>query len=260
MVYRVDQLEENGRNPVTGAPYEQDRWVIFALTDSREYQQFVGSVSGGAYAVRFSRFAKDDWRMALGDFLGYSQFHGKNVILALTEQELGQAQRVYAGHHFQEPVLRPGEPRILVHSTGWDSYQSIRQAGALKSFHRLALQDRPIGAQLGDPPEFSDYVMLCDGGVTGELVVLSRQRGMITMDLDARYVPGARLYLDGEKIAREGRLVRDGCHLKVRDELPLAGVLLAAVTAETVGLAPEEATPREFAQRADQWFFSQNSR
>ena len=75
------------------------------------------------------------------------------------------------------------------------------------------------------------------------------------MDEDAEYRTGARLYFDAEKIARDGLLVRDGCHLKVRDALLLEPYLLWAATWETVGLASQISTPKRFAEEADRQFY-----
>lgn len=59
-------------------------------------------------------------------------------------------------------------------------------------------EERPIGIQLGDPMDFSDYIMF-GGGVTGEIVVNSKQQEKIIMDINAKYLTGARLYFDAKK-------------------------------------------------------------
>ena len=47
----------------------------------------------------------------------------------------------------------------------------------------------------------------------------------LSADADAKYRTGARLYFDAEKMARDGLLIRDGFHIKVKDSLPLAPYL-----------------------------------
>lgn len=253
MTYLLDKWEETNTNPVTEEAYD-DSWAVFVLTDSKSYNLFVGSADGCAYTIRFSRYANEDWRLALCDFIEYNESTGKNSILVLSKEELEEAKKAYAGHSFREPALRAGEPRFLVHSTSLESYKSIQKDGMLKSFNRLHIPGEPIGSKLGDPRDFRDYIMFSGGGVTGELVVSARQKGRITMDADSRYCPGARLYFDGERIAADGLLVRDGCHLKVKDCLPLEPYLLYAATAEGLGLKDIAATPKEFSQMADQQF------
>lgn len=253
MIYRLDEFTENNINPITIKPYD-DSWVVFILTDSKEYNQFVGSVNGCAYTVKFSRFADEDWRLALGDFIEYNESNGKNIIIVLSDKDLEEAKKAYVGHNFKETVLRDGESRFLVHSTSLESYISIKNDGMLKSLNNLSMQIEPIGIKLGDPKEFSDYIMFCGGGVTGEVVVNSRQKGEITMDVNSLYTPGARLYFDAEKIAADGLLIRDGCHLKVKDRLPIKPYLIYVATAESVGFGNNLSTPKEFSEKADKQF------
>lgn len=253
MIFRLDTFTENNRNPITGEPYD-DGWAVFVLTDSTAYSAFVGSVNGCAYTIKRSRHTNKDWQMSLCDFIGYNESIGKNMILVLSEESLKEAQSIYAGHNFQEAGLRAEEPRFLVHSTSLESYRGIQKDGMLKSFNHLEAPGEPIGRKLGDPKEFGDYIMFSSGGVTGEIVVNSRQQGKITMDVNSRYSPGARLYFDAERIAADGLLIRDGCHLKVKDCLPLEPYLIYTATAESVGLKNGLSTPKEFSELADAHF------
>ena len=116
-------------------------------------------------------------------------------------------------------------------------------------------EEQPIGIQLGDPMDFSDYIMFGDG-VTGEIVVNSKQQGKIVMDTDAEYLTGARLYFDARRMAQDGLLVRDGYHLKVKDILYLEPYLIWTATWETIGLASQVFTLRIFAEQADKRFQS----
>ena len=93
-------------------------------------------------------------------------------------------------------------------------------------------------------------------GTTGEIVVHSRQQGKIVMDENAEYLTGARLYFDAKRMAEDGLLVRDGCHLKVRGTLPLKPYLIWAATWDTVGLKSPISTPKVFSEQADKVFNS----
>ncbi len=252
MIYRLDNFTENSLNPITDTFYN-DSWIVFILTDSKDYNMFVGSENGCAYTVKFSRFAKTDWRIALCDFIGYNKANNKNIILVLKDDELNEAEKIYLGHSYNETYLRDDEPKFLVHSTTFENYKKIKNEGVLKCFNMLGLKEDPIGVQLGDPKNFSDYIMFYNGGVTGEIVVNSKQKGEIVMDTNDEYIPGAKLYFDAEKIAADGLLIRDGCHLKVKNELPLKPYLIFTATAESEGI-DKTSTPKEFAEKADNHF------
>lgn len=257
MIYLLDLAEfvENEINPITQTQYD-DNWVVFVLTDSKEYNKFVGSINGCAYTIKFSRYANKDWRFALCDFIEYNEANNKNIILVLSSDELQEAKYAYGGHSYKEKYLREGEPKFLVHSTTLENYVNIKNDGMLKSFNSLRIQGEPIGIKLGDPKDFSDYIMFCGSGVTAEIVVNSKQKGEIIMDIDSKYIPGARMYFDARKIAKDGLLVRDGCHLKVKSELPLSPYLIFAATTDSISLGKRISTPKEFSTKADAYFNS----
>ncbi len=257
MIYRLDELSENSINPVTGRKYDGS-WIILILTDSRDYRYMCGGNNGCAYTIKLSKALCGDWRMSVGDFIGFNTAREKNMILVMTEDELKSAERGYSGHSFNEPELRRGEPTVLVHSTTKDGWRSIERDGMLKSWNRLKYENKiseeePIGSKLGDPPDFRDYIMF-GGGATGEIVVNSKQSGKIVMDDSAEYVTGARLYFDADKMARDGLLIRDGCHIKAEGALPLEPYMIWAATWESVGLEGEISTPKIFSSYADSKF------
>ncbi len=253
MIYRLDKFTESEINPVTSVPYD-DSWAVFILTDSKEYNMFVGSSNGCAYTVKFSRYANEDWHLALCDFIEYNEDNNKNTIIVLKSEEAEEAQKAYIGHSFKEKILRNNEPRVLIHSTTLENYKEIQRDDMLKSFNSLNLQGEPIGIKLGDPKDFSNYIMFYGSGSTGEIVVNSKQKGKIIMDINDEYIPGARLYFDAEKIAADGLLIRDGCHLKVKSELPLTPYMIFTATAESVGIGKVLSTPKEFSKKADNMF------
>lgn len=257
MLYRLDTLSESPINPVNGQEYDNS-WVVLVLTESNDYQIMCGSSNGCAYTVKISKSNCADWKMKVGDFLGFSQAYEKNVIAVISAEALQSALSFYRGHTFYEPFLRSDEPSVLIHSTPMSNWEKIKRDGMLKSWNRLKIEQgitesHPIGKILGDPEDFRDYIMF-GGGVTGEIVVNSRQKGSISMNIHAEYLPGARLYFDAEKMARDHLLVRDGCHIKVKDTLPLEPYLIWAATWESIGLPCQKSTPYIFAKRSDACF------
>ena len=257
MVYRVDELTENGINPITNSDYDAS-WIILKLTDSGAYELMCGCVYGCAYTIKISRRMCAHWPFAVGDFIGFNEANEKNMIVVMSEAERELAEEVYRGYTFRDPFLRDDEPAVLIHSTPLQNWQKIKQDGMLKSWNRLKAEqadweEQPIGHRLGDPPDFSDYIMF-GRGVTGEIIVNSTQKNEITMDVDTEYQTGARLYFDAGRMAEDGLLVRDGAHLKVKDHLPLVPYLIWAADWQTLGLKSQVSTPKAFAEMADRQF------
>ena len=207
MIYRIDEFIENRINPITQCEYDGS-WIMLILTDSDEYQKFVGSKNECTYTVKISRRKCKDWMMDIGDFISFNEANGKNIILVMPEIDYLTVQDYYSGHSYNESVHRESEPVVLVHSTSMANWKKIQQDGMLKCWSRLKRENKtsetvPIGTALGDPVEFSDYIMFGEG-ITGEIVVNSKQTGRITMDVDSEYLTGARLYFDARKIAEAG--------------------------------------------------------
>ena len=236
----------------SGGVYGDD-WILLRVTEEDDYSVWTGKACPDLFQLVVSKRA-ERWELRVMDFLEYEGALKRYIMVAAELADLAQAERAYQGHHHREACLRTDESPILVHTTDAAAYQGIVRDGCVKSWNRLHTgMDKPIGALLGDPPDYRDYVMLGQGGYHQELVVLSRQVGRIVMDAETSYRPGARLYFDAAAIAADGLLVRDGAHVKVRDALPLEPYLLKAVTPETVGLT-EVTTPRAFAEKADAMF------
>ena len=259
MIYRVDRLSENKNDPVTGHLLDCS-WMIVILTESLDYQQMCGCSTTGAYTIKISRCKCKKWEMAVGDFMSFCDANMKNAMVVMSEADFNSVKECYNGHSYNESFLRAYEPTVLVHSTTMSNWERIKRDKMLKSWNilrseKVTMEERPIGIQLGDPPDFSDYIMF-GGGVTGEIVVHSKQQGKIVMDTDAEYLTSARLYFDAKRMAQDGLLVRDGCHLKVKDTLLLAPYLLWTATWETVGLPSQISTPKIFATQADKRFQS----
>lgn len=253
MIYRVSEFIENNINPITKSEYDSS-WLVLVLTSDIDSAMIVGANNCCTYTIKINKQLHDDWKMAIGDFIGYCGANNLNGILAITEDEYSEVQTYYDGHSYNETILRTYETPILIHSTSMENWYQIQKDGMLKSWNNLSISEKePIGKQLGDPVHFSDYIMF-GGGVSGEIVVNSKQSGKIVMDIDAEYKTGARLYFDAEKIAKDGLLVRDGAHIKVKDCLPLEPYLIWTATWDKVGLESQISTPKIFTKMSDEKF------
>ncbi len=257
MIYRVDRLPDNQINPFTSNKYDET-WMALALTFSADNKLVSGVGSEGVYFIRLSILLNKDWELCVGDFIGYCEANNLNGILVMSQEEYQNVMQKYLGHSYNEANLRKDEPNILIHSTTAESWESIKRDGMLKSWNRLKSEaveweDHPIGDKLGDIEDFQNYIMF-GGGVTGEIVVSSKQAHCINMDINAEYRTGARLYFDAKLMAEDGLLIRDGAHIKVRDTLPLAPYLIWAATWDVLGLSSQISTPKIFAETADEQF------
>jgi len=259
LLYQVgEEFSVSEYNPFTKTNYD-DSWIVFHLTNSNDYQMLVGN--GGAKSVYTAKVSKKypEWRMSVMDFIECNAFYDRNIILSISDDDYKDARTAYGCHHFDEKRLRDYEPRFLVHSTSRENWESIQNDGCLKSWNILkrekpCWENFPIGKKLGDPDNFSDFIMFSDGGISSEIVVLSKQKGVIAMDEDITYQTGVRLYFDMEKIAQDGRLTRDGFHLKVKGILPLQPYLKWVGDWESVGLSTSISTPKDFTALANKRF------
>lgn len=257
MMYTSVSFEPNWKNPYDDfKPYDKS-WIMLKVIDEAPFMMFTG-MSCGVFQVIVTKKC-DDWKYRIMDFLEYEKSYDKNIILSIKKEDIDSAEIEYADHHFNDKFLREYEQKLLVHSTTAKGWQLIKKEGNLKSWNVLKLEDKsihekPIGEKLGDPYDYSDYIMFTNGGVSGEIIVSSKQKGKIDMDVDTKYQPGARLYFNAEKIAADGLLIRDGVHLKVKVQLQLDKYLIWAATPEVVGINSKESTPMEFSNLCDSIF------
>lgn len=248
-------------NPITEQPYD-NKWIFLELVNDDSFYIFSG---GNDFVFRLAISKKcDDWKYRIFDFIEYELSHDKQIIISINNKDYEDAKKAYKGHSFTDNFLRKHEKRILVHSTTLSGFNSILHDEMLKSWHILKSEGKiketyPIGKFLGDPIEYSDYIMFTNGGVTGEIIINSKMKSEIAMNIDEEYHPGARLYFDAELIANDGLLVRDGAHLKVKDILPLDKYLLWYATIDNINLNQLQITPANFSKTADMEFENQLS-
>lgn len=257
MIYRIDNFTDNILKTLSDTFSVEDSLLLSVCTDN-DYSVLSGSFIASLYHIMVNKQHHSDWRMAVGDFVSFCEDNKLNGVLVLSEDEFNDVLSYYSGHRYNDPFLRDDEPRYLVHSTTYDNYLHILGAGSLMSWNKLKLknpdfEDKPVGRMFGDPCHFSDYVML-GSGVSCEIVVKTKQSDKFDMDIDSEYLTGARLYFDAKKMAEDGLLIRDGAHLKVKDELPLKPYLLYAATWEKIGLTSQISTPRIFSEVSDRAF------
>ncbi len=244
-------------NPFKNNEKYDDTWILFKLLDSTSFRQYTGGGIDGIFQLVITK-KNIDWEYRIFDFIQYETAYGKNIILAVNQDDYDAALKTYGNHCYKDNFLRFYEKKILVHSTTKEGYQAIMSDGCLKSWNMLKEEktineDKPIGSLLGDPMDYRDYIMFNNGGYSAERVISTKQKGYLEMDVDKPYIAGARFYFDCEKIAQDGLLVRDGAHLKVKDYLPIDKYLIWVATPSVLGIT-EETTPRIFADKADKMF------
>lgn len=74
------------------------------------------------------------------------------------------------------------------------------------------------------------------------------------MDVNTQYHTGTRLYFDAKKMAEDSLLVRDGVHVKVKDNLPIEPYLIWFATWDKIDLESPISTPMVFVETADKQF------
>lgn len=236
---------------------KDSNWIHFKLTEDADYKIFCGKNKLGLYEITLNK-KLECWEHRVMDFISYVNYGELNAILEISKHDLELCKKKYNGHSYKDTLLRKYESEVLIHSAPKKAWNSIKSDTCLKSWNILnkegkVFEKNPIGNLLGDPDEFSDYVML-GSGTTCEIVVSSSDKKEINCDIECKYEPGVRMYFDAGKIASDGKLIRDGAHKKVKDELELEKYLLFIATAETIDVNEKDWTPRMFTERADEIF------
>lgn len=244
-------------NPFNHGRRYNHEWIMLKLLDSASFLQYTGGGKNGIFQLVITK-KNVDWEYRIFDFIQYETECDHNIILAVNQEDYDTAKKTYGNHSHTDRFLRFYEKKVLVHTTTKESYCSIKLDGCLKSWNLLKQEkelneDVPIGALLGDPLDYSNYIMFSNGSYSTEIIISSKQKRYIEMDADKPYIAGARLYFDCEKIAKDGLLIRDGAHLKVKQCLPLEKYLLWTATPAELGIS-EETTPRIFGEKADSMF------
>lgn len=231
--------------------------IYCKLTDSTEYKQFC-CMENAIYTLKISKNF-EYWYYDLCDLIDFYHNSNVEVILDAESLDIALARSLYGNHRYDERCLREYETNPLVHSTPIENLESILNDGVLKSWNTLKSEkqdweQKPIGALLGDIDDFSDYIMLSAISQNNEVVIASKQKRQINTDVNQLYQPGARFYLDTQKLANDGLLLRDGEHIKVKNCIPLDKYLIWYSTTEKLEL-PQNSTPKEFFEISNNRFF-----
>lgn len=226
------------------------------LTDSTEYRQF-NCIENSIYTLKISR-NHEYWYYDLCDLIDFYTGTNVEVILDVDDSDLSFARQLYGKHKYNENTLREYETDVMVHSTTKENVESILASMQLKSWYVLSSEKpdwekKPIGALLGDIEDFSNYVMLSGISQNNEIITASKTNGTINTDINQSYIAGARFYLDAQKLAADGLLLRDGAHIKVRDYIDLEKYLIWYSTPEILGIE-KHTTPKEFFELSNKRF------
>lgn len=226
------------------------------LIDSTEYRQF-NSFENSKYTLKISKNYKY-WYYDLCDLIDFYKDSDIEVIPEISNDDLALARKLYGKHQYNEHILREYEPDVMVHSTTKDNVQSILSDKKLKAWNLLRAEksdweDKPIGTLLGDIEDFSNYVMLSGISQNNEIITASKSNGEINTDVNQSYVAGARFYLNAQKLAGDGLLLRDGAHIKVRDYIDLEKYLIWYSTPEILGI-DEHTMPKIFFELSNKKF------
>lgn len=251
----IDTINHFSKNKIFGS-----KWIIVKLTSDNKNKFIAGKCDSGTFCISISKCFKN-WEYHIMDCLSYQEKYNRNVILSIDKDDYERARTAYQNHCITDRELRAYEPRVLVHSTTLELWHSIEECGYLKSWNTAKkdgniTENEPIGYKLGDPKDFSDYIMFGGMGFWNEVVVLSKQKNKLCYDKNETYTPGARLYFDAQRIAEDGHLVRDGMHLlKVKDRLPLEPYIIWIATSNICKTNEGKWTPLTFSEVADNTFF-----
>ncbi|HEX3044577.1 MAG TPA: hypothetical protein VHY08_07465 [Bacillota bacterium] len=247
-------------------PFSKDgnygiEWSGFCLNKNLQSGYSIGKQGAGLFTLSVNPLF-EGWQYRLGDFLQYEIDHGRKVILWNSEEwDYQIIIKEVIVHDFRGTTIRPYDERWVVHSTTLDFWGKIQESGYLKSLRRLineGIEMIGIGLEpLGEPEDYIDYVMFDTLNGCSEIVVSSRQKGMICLDPNAPYFPGVRMYFDAHAIIHDGLIVRDGAHvLKVDDRLPLKPYLKMVLNESNVPYVNKERiwTPTLFTEAANKNF------
>jgi len=233
--------------------------VSMLKIDKKVQGSTMGKGPGGRFFLGLNPEHKN-FAYFVADFIRYENAHGRKVRFRPRNFDPSEALNSVPD---SGSVLRPSDPRYVIHSTTLEAYEKIIQDGQLKSTSQLRKEGKVQQAigflPLGEPLDYLDHVMFGGfGGPGGEVVVNSHLRGKPCFDPNVPYEPQARMYFDAHKIIKDGLAVRDGTHmLKVYGALPLEGYLLRTVFAGdvTLPIGADHWTPTLFTEAANALFY-----
>ncbi|KRQ87563.1 hypothetical protein ABG79_00364 [Caloramator mitchellensis] len=133
-------FEPSTLNPFSENRWYDRNWIVLKLLDDADYFLFTGGGQESVFQVIVTKKCSD-WKYRIMDFIEYETSHNKYIIVSVSRGDLDTAKKEYSGHSYMDRFLRPYEWKVLVHSTTWDCWQSIKKDGCLKSLNTLKLED-----------------------------------------------------------------------------------------------------------------------
>jgi hypothetical protein len=246
-------------NPFSTDGTYGSEWCCFCMDGNNPTIDFCGAGENSLYTFRLGH-ESPTLKTRLADFMRYNKAHHRSIILSFPDDIDADAFIAEALHATPEQnVIREEDPKWIVHSTNLEAWESIKADGCLMALSLLEKDGRPVKTvgfrELGEPVEFSNYIMLGrTDSVNPEHVVASQAKGYIFTEANTPYKPGIRLYFDNHRIIEKGLCTRDGLHLiKVHEHLPLTPFMAAAIAIDDLDLEDrvEEWTPNSFFQAAN---------
>ena len=236
------------------------RASCMVLLDADDSNFYNGMMPYGLYVVRFGR-RTPRLTHRIADFLRYESALGRTTIVwseypCDVDQTIQKALRTTPAPRLR----REYDPLVAVHSTPENRVAGIVGAGEIRPasmLRRAGTVVRPVGFEvLGEPPEYIDMVHFTElGSATGEVVVLSHRDGRINTNFSAPYTPGARIYVDFDRLLSAGILCRDGLHVAMtRGPVSLERYAIDLLTEGDLPPRSEPWTPASFAEAADTEF------
>lgn len=227
------------------------------LTNTTEYNQFC-CMEKSVYTLKISKRFKY-WYYDLCDLIDFYSDTDVDIILKADDKDIKTARKLYNNHKYNDNYLRDYETKILVHSTTYENAEKILKDKFIKSWNVLKYENKdfekkPIGSLLGDIEDFSNYVILSLINQNNEIITASKQKQSIDTDINQIYSAGARFYLNAQRLAEDGLLLRDGEHIKVKDSISLDKYLIWYSTAERLGIE-QITTPKKFFEKSNSKFF-----
>ena len=242
-------------NPFTGDGSYDRTWTIFIVDENIRDMMFTGKSPYGCYCISVTPRYKFFMEL-MADILQYETENGRKVLFV--SDGLAHTLIDKVNTYYKSNIIRESDAKLFVHSTLLSTYAKIMRDGMLKSPNRLKSEGYNIHAiglePLGEPDDYLDYVMFARAGIAPELVINSRLCGGINCDINAPYIPQARMYFDGHKMIRDGIVVRD-IGRKVYDHVPIDKYLLKTVFAADLILPDgnDHWTPLSFSTEADKY-------
>lgn len=239
-------------------------YKVLYIVNDENFRIFTGPNDCNEFCIKINKSTLVYWKYAVCDFINYNYTSNYESIIISSEEDLIEALIMQDYCKETGNKLRDYESKILVHSTTLENWEKILIDNStlfswnyLKETNRIK-EEMPIGNLLGDPREYSDFIMLGNGdNLAGEYVVMSKEAGLIKCNECDEYQPGVRIYLNAEKLIEENKLLRDGVHYKVYKSIDLKKYMIDVVKASEFG--DRMFTPIEFIKTANHLFEFRNS-